>query len=54
MPGGRLLLELNRLLRPGGYFVWSASPVCLDCKAKEKDDKEIWEGEAYVRNLVQC
>ncbi|XP_074570279.1 putative methyltransferase PMT26 [Curcuma longa] len=25
--GGMLLLELNRLLRPGGYFVWSATPV---------------------------
>ncbi|ONK73121.1 uncharacterized protein A4U43_C04F27470 [Asparagus officinalis] len=24
---GMLLLELNRLLRPGGYFVWSATPV---------------------------
>ncbi|GMH11377.1 hypothetical protein Nepgr_013218 [Nepenthes gracilis] len=25
--GGKLLLELNRLLRPGGFFVWSATPV---------------------------
>ncbi|KAI7737314.1 hypothetical protein M8C21_031412, partial [Ambrosia artemisiifolia] len=25
--GGMLLLEVNRLLRPGGYFVWSATPV---------------------------
>ncbi|KAA8538355.1 hypothetical protein F0562_027822 [Nyssa sinensis] len=25
--GGKLLLELNRVLRPGGYFVWSATPV---------------------------
>lgn len=25
--GGALLLELNRILRPGGYFVWSATPV---------------------------
>ncbi|KAK8965307.1 putative methyltransferase PMT27 [Platanthera guangdongensis] len=25
--GGMLLLELNRVLRPGGYFVWSATPV---------------------------
>ncbi|KAJ9551112.1 hypothetical protein OSB04_015157 [Centaurea solstitialis] len=25
--GGKLLLELNRLLRPGGFFVWSATPI---------------------------
>ncbi|CAI5942720.1 unnamed protein product [Closterium sp. NIES-64] len=40
--GGKLLLELNRLIRPGGYFVWSATPLCLHCSAKEPDDKEIW------------
>nr|XP_043639001.1 probable methyltransferase PMT25 [Erigeron canadensis] len=37
--GGKLLLELNRLLRPGGYFVWSATPVYQ----KETEDVEIWE-----------
>ncbi|KAI3821319.1 hypothetical protein L1987_08884 [Smallanthus sonchifolius] len=37
--GGKLLLELNRLLRPGGYFVWSATPVYR----KEAEDVEIWE-----------
>ncbi|XP_076885698.1 putative methyltransferase PMT24 [Bidens hawaiensis] len=37
--GGKLLLELNRLLRPGGYFVWSATPVYQ----KEGEDLEIWE-----------
>ncbi|CAM8967755.1 unnamed protein product [Rhodiola kirilowii] len=25
--GGKPLLELNRVLRPGGFFVWSATPV---------------------------
>ncbi|KAG6418474.1 hypothetical protein SASPL_120678 [Salvia splendens] len=25
--GGQPLLELNRILRPGGYFIWSATPV---------------------------
>ncbi|GMN41242.1 hypothetical protein TIFTF001_010464 [Ficus carica] len=25
--GGKPLLELNRILRPGGFFVWSATPV---------------------------
>ncbi|KAJ6841342.1 putative methyltransferase PMT26 [Iris pallida] len=37
--GGMLLLELNRLLRPGGYFVWSATPVYQNLP----EDVEIWE-----------
>lgn len=36
--GGKLLLELNRVLRPGGYFVWSATPVYQ----KLSEDVEIW------------
>ncbi|XP_074311616.1 putative methyltransferase PMT26 [Silene latifolia] len=36
--GGKLLLELNRVLRPGGYFVWSATPVYQ----KLDEDVEIW------------
>uniref|UniRef100_A0A453SH27 Methyltransferase n=1 Tax=Aegilops tauschii subsp. strangulata TaxID=200361 RepID=A0A453SH27_AEGTS len=38
--GGALLLELNRVLRPGGLFVWSATPVYQ----KLTDDVEIWKG----------
>ncbi|KAF8711189.1 hypothetical protein HU200_029202 [Digitaria exilis] len=37
--GGKLLLELNRLLRPGGVFVWSATPVYQ----KLPEDVEIWD-----------
>ncbi|CAL5414617.1 unnamed protein product [Camellia sinensis] len=37
--GGKLLLELNRLLRPGGYFVWSATPVYR----KGSEDVGIWK-----------
>ncbi|WOL11840.1 hypothetical protein Cni_G20604 [Canna indica] len=37
--GGKLLLELNRLLRPGGYFVWSATPVYQ----KDAENTEIWK-----------
>ncbi|KAM7251112.1 hypothetical protein ACFE04_022995 [Oxalis oulophora] len=37
--GGLLLLELNRLLRPGGYFVWSATPVYQ----KLAEDVGIWK-----------
>ncbi|KAF5181665.1 S-adenosyl-l-methionine-dependent methyltransferases superfamily protein [Thalictrum thalictroides] len=36
--GGTLLLELNRVLRPGGFFVWSATPVYQ----KLAEDVEIW------------
>ncbi|XP_019464587.1 PREDICTED: probable methyltransferase PMT26 isoform X3 [Lupinus angustifolius] len=36
--GGKLLLELNRLLRPGGFFVWSATPIYQ----KLPEDVEIW------------
>jgi SAM-dependent methyltransferase len=38
--GGTLLLEVNRLLRPGGLFVWSATPVYR----KVPEDVEIWHG----------
>ncbi|KAK3428179.1 hypothetical protein EUGRSUZ_F04286 [Eucalyptus grandis] len=37
--GGKLLLELNRLLRPGGYFVWSATPIYR----KGPEDLGIWK-----------
>ncbi|KAK1371453.1 putative methyltransferase PMT26 [Heracleum sosnowskyi] len=37
--GGKLLLELNRLLRPGGYFVWSATPIYRI----RPQDVQIWE-----------
>ncbi|XP_010546331.1 PREDICTED: probable methyltransferase PMT26 [Tarenaya hassleriana] len=37
--GGKLLLELNRLLRPGGFFVWSATPVYQ----KKPEDVGIWK-----------
>ncbi|KAI5069484.1 hypothetical protein GOP47_0016133 [Adiantum capillus-veneris] len=37
--GGKLLLELNRVLRPGGYFIWSATPVYW----KGAEDVAIWK-----------
>ncbi|VAI03141.1 unnamed protein product [Triticum turgidum subsp. durum] len=44
--GGLLLLEVNRLVRPGGFFVWSATPVYQ----KLAEDVEIW-GEMVDRIL---
>jgi SAM-dependent methyltransferase len=37
--GGALLLELDRVLRPGGFFVWSATPVYQ----KLTEDVQIWK-----------
>lgn len=37
---GILLLEVNRLLRAGGYFVWAAQPVYKHEPLLE----EQWEG----------
>ncbi|KAH7447690.1 hypothetical protein KP509_01G117100 [Ceratopteris richardii] len=46
--GGKLLLELNRVLRPGGYFVWSATPVYWT----DDEDVEIWkEMEKLTRSI---
>lgn len=36
--GGKPLIELNRILRPGGYFIWSATPVYK----KDERHKNIW------------
>ncbi|XP_015877447.2 probable methyltransferase PMT23 [Ziziphus jujuba] len=37
--GGKPLLELNRILRPGGFFVWSATPVYRD----DERDQNVWK-----------
>ncbi|PWA91372.1 ankyrin-like protein [Artemisia annua] len=47
--GGKLLLELNRLLRPGGYFVWSATPVYR----KGEEDLQIWEAMSKL-TMAMC
>uniref|UniRef100_J3M822 Methyltransferase n=1 Tax=Oryza brachyantha TaxID=4533 RepID=J3M822_ORYBR len=36
--GGKPLLELNRVLRPGGFYIWSATPVYR----QEKRDQDDW------------
>ncbi|XP_020112399.1 probable methyltransferase PMT26 [Ananas comosus] len=37
--GGTLLLEINRVLRPGGFFIWSETPVYQ----KLEEDVQIWK-----------
>ncbi|KAI5073340.1 hypothetical protein GOP47_0011353 [Adiantum capillus-veneris] len=46
--GGKLLLELNRVLRPGGYFVWSATPVYWT----GEEDVEIWKAMVKLTNAM--
>ncbi|CAL8126054.1 unnamed protein product [Prunus armeniaca] len=46
--GGKPLLELNRILRPGGFFIWSATPVYRD----DDRDKRVWKSmEALTRSM---
>lgn len=47
--GGMLMLELNRLLRPGGFFVWSATPVYWD----DEEDVKIWEDTSALLKRMQ-
>ncbi|PKI39525.1 hypothetical protein CRG98_039995, partial [Punica granatum] len=42
--GGKPLLELNRILRPGGYFIWSATPVYR----KDERHRSIWNATAAL------
>ncbi|KAK1572609.1 hypothetical protein Q3G72_035211 [Acer saccharum] len=37
--GWKPLSELNRILRPGGFFVWSTTPVYRD----NERDRNIWK-----------
>lgn len=38
------------MLRPGGYFVWSATPVYQN----KTEDVEIWEGMRGKLKLILC
>ncbi|KAJ4819854.1 S-adenosyl-L-methionine-dependent methyltransferases superfamily protein [Rhynchospora pubera] len=46
--GGRPLLELNRVLRPGGVFVWSATPVYR----KDEQDRTTWKAMVDLTNSM--
>jgi len=45
---GILLLEVNRLLRAGGYFAWAAQPVYKH----EEAQQEAWKGILYFLVVV--
>ncbi|KAE7996573.1 hypothetical protein FH972_001284 [Carpinus fangiana] len=46
--GGKPLLELNRILRPGGFFVWSATPVYRD----DERDQNVWNAMVALTKLM--
>ncbi|MQL74907.1 hypothetical protein Taro_007284 [Colocasia esculenta] len=48
--GGKPLMELNRILRPGGFFVWSATPVYRD----NARDTGIWEGQYPIFHFLDA
>lgn len=45
---GILLLEVNRMLRAGGYFVWAAQPVYKHEEVLE----EQWKGTIQLDNYL--
>ncbi|KAL0317036.1 UNVERIFIED_CONTAM: putative methyltransferase PMT23 [Sesamum angustifolium] len=46
--GGKPLMELNRILRPGGYFIWSATPVY---KSDERD-QNVWKSMVALTEAI--
>ncbi|KAJ9160373.1 hypothetical protein P3X46_025781 [Hevea brasiliensis] len=46
--GGKPLMELNRILRPGGFFVWSATPVYRD----DERDRNVWNSMVALTNSM--
>jgi hypothetical protein len=43
MAGGKPLLELNRVLRPGGYFIWSADIAEVPDLSASRDNSDLAE-----------
>ncbi|XP_009631455.1 probable methyltransferase PMT23 [Nicotiana tomentosiformis] len=46
--GGKPLMELNRILRPGGFFVWSATPVYRD----DERDQKVWKAMVALTEAI--
>ncbi|ESW35567.1 hypothetical protein PHAVU_001G245500 [Phaseolus vulgaris] len=46
--GGKPLFELNRVLRPGGFFAWSATPVYRD----DERDRKVWNAMVTVTKAM--
>ncbi|XP_061376630.1 probable methyltransferase PMT23 isoform X2 [Gastrolobium bilobum] len=46
--GGKPLFELNRILRPGGFFAWSATPVYRD----DERDQKVWNAMVTITKAM--
>ncbi|CAL0307576.1 unnamed protein product [Lupinus luteus] len=46
--GGKPLYELNRILRPGGFFVWSATPVYRN----DERDQQAWKATTAITKAM--
>lgn len=44
------LIEVDRVLRPGGYFVWTSPIVNTPASVKKKDNLKRWD---FVRNFAK-
>lgn len=53
MTDGILLLEVNRLLRAGGYFVWAAQPVYKHEPILEQQWKGVIPGISMKASMDQ-
>ncbi|KVH98556.1 hypothetical protein Ccrd_023225 [Cynara cardunculus var. scolymus] len=47
---GMHLIEVDRVLRPGGYFVWTSPFAKTPSAARKKDNIKRWD---FVRNMVR-
>ncbi|KAK3042907.1 hypothetical protein RJ639_001180 [Escallonia herrerae] len=46
--GGKPLMELNRILRPGGFFIWSATPVYRN----DERDRNVWNAMVALTEAI--
>lgn len=47
---GILLLEVDRVLKPGGYFVWTAPLTNPQAFLRNKENQKRWN---FVRDFVE-
>ncbi|KAJ4978827.1 hypothetical protein NE237_009607 [Protea cynaroides] len=46
--GGKPLMELNRILRPGGFFIWSATPVYRN----DSEHLDVWNSMVVLTESI--
>ncbi|XP_049936110.1 probable pectin methyltransferase QUA2 isoform X1 [Nymphaea colorata] len=48
--GGAFLIEVDRVLKPGGYFFWTSSVTNTHRSARNKENVKKWK---YIRNYAE-